>query len=348
MDLEEILNKHRDLVERKFHEYNGLVSKETAAYLVAQEMGIDVEEEDTPELRVSHLTPGMRRVRLSGKVLAVDPVEDYSRKDGSTGQVQRLMIQDESGRVEVVNWEPMKEELRAGHLLTISGGYVKNFEGNLQLNVSDRGSVEILGFEPLHLTEVLDGSETLTVRAPVLRVNPDTLFEAREGGVFRASSLTLFQDDVKARVIFWEEEAEKTAELRAFQEVELTNLRASVNDSGLLELTASTATTILSRGETEPSVIEIMTPNQVMGPELDVEIQGVVSSIEREPERLVITIADEEAELRLLILHRESINTLSTLTRNQHMLARCIDIVITASDQLEARSTIWSEFSHHH
>lgn len=345
MDVEDILNRHKELVERKFREYNGLLSQETAAYLVAQEMGLDVEEENTPELKVSHLVPGMRRVRLSGKVLAVGPLEGYTRKDGSTGQAQRLLLRDESDRVELMLWEPPKEELRAGDLLKISGGYVKNAEEGLQLNVSERGTVEILGFEPLHLTEAIDEAEGLTIKAPVLRVNPDKLFQSKRGGVFRASSLTLFQDAVRARVIFWEEEAEKPNGLRPFQEIELTDLRASLNDSGLLELMASPATSITARGKVEPLQIDVMTPSEILHPELDVDLQGKVSSISREPEQITITLADEKAELRLIVIHQELISHLSMTTPGNRLFARGMDIVHTPSGQLEIRSTIWSEFS---
>ena len=205
MDIEEIQRKHRDLVDRKFREYNGLVSRETAAFIVAQDLGLKVDEETTPELKASQLAAGMRRVALTGKVLAVDSVEEYSRKDGTSGRVQRLVMKDEDDteRVEAVLWDPPMEELKAGQWIKISGGYIKNLGETVQLNVSDRGSVEILGFEPLRLDEVLDGVGNLTIRAAVLRMYPDKLFEAKRGGVFRASSLTLFQNAWKARVIFW-------------------------------------------------------------------------------------------------------------------------------------------------
>ncbi len=346
MDIEDILSKHKELVERKFHENNGLVSRETAAFIVAQDMGLKVEEETTPELKISQLAAGMRRVALTGKVLAADPLEEYSKKDGTPGHVQRLVMKDEDDteRVEVVFWDPPNEELKAGQWLKISGGYIKNLGEAVQLNVSDRGSVEILGFEPLRLEEVLDGARGLTVKAAVLHVYPDKLFEAKRGGIFRASSLTLFHDSWKARVIFWEQEAEKPTELQTFQEIELTNLRALVDDSGLLSLTASSATTVLVEGEVEPIQVETFTPHEIDHPELDISIQGVVSSFEKEPERLEIILSDEQAELSLAILHQDAIESLKNIVRGHHISAKCVDVLQTPSGEMEARSTIWSQF----
>ena len=346
MDIEDILNKHKELVDRKFHEYNGLVSRETAAFIVAQDMGLKVEEEAIPKLRISQLIAGMRRVALTGKVLAVDPVEEYSKKDGRPGNVQKIVMKDEDDteRVEVVFWDPPKEELKAGQWIKISGGYIKNFGETIQLNVSDRGSTEILGFEPLRLDEVLDGARGLTVRAAVLRVYPDMLFEAKRGGVFRASSLTLFHNDWKARVIFWEQEAEKPTELQSFQEIELTDLRALVDDSGLLSMTASAATTVGVQGEVEPIEVENFTPCEITHPELDISIRGVVSSFEKEQGRLEIILSDEQAELRLSILHQESIESLKDIERGHHLSVDCMDIAQTPSGEMEARSTIWSQF----
>ena len=344
MDIENILSKHKDLVDRKFREYNGLVSRETAAFIVAQEIGLKIEEEVTPELTVSQLTPGMRRVALTGKVLDAGPRDEYTKKDGTLGFVQRLIVQDESDKVEVALWEPPDEELKPGQILKITGGYVKNLEEILQLNISDKGSVEILGFEPLHLDEVLDGSQGLTVRASVLNVYPDKLFEAKRGGVFRASSLTLFQDSWKARVVFWEEEAEVPAKLQAFQEVELSNLKASVDYSGLIGLTASDTTTVLVRGEIEAGETATLTPREIVHPELDLTIYGIVSSISIESDRLTITLSDQLAEIRLVVLHNEAITSLKTLTQGCGLTARCVDVVQNPSGQLEARSSIWSEF----
>ncbi len=345
MDIEAILSKHKELVDRKFREYNGLVSKETAALIVAKELGLNVEEEATPELKVSHLTPGMRKVALTGKVLAVGPIEEYAKKDGTAGQVQRLIMQDDSDRVEAVLWESSaEEEVKAGHLLKITGGYVKNLEEILQLNISDRGSVEVLGFEPLRLSEVVNGAVGLPVEATVLNVYPDKLFEAKRGGVFRASSLTLYQDAWKARVTFWEETAEMPNRLQPFQEVELSNLQASVDYSGLIELTASAGTTVLGRGEVEPMQTETLTPREVVHPELDISLRGIVGSIAKEPSRLTITMTDQLAELRLMILHNDAIDSLKTLTQGCDLTAKCIDVVQSPSGQLEARSSIWSEF----
>ena len=344
MDIEGILNTHKELVDRKFREYNGLVSRETAALIVAQEMGLKIEEEVTPELTVSQLTPGMRKVTLTGKVLAAGPIDEYSKKDGRLGHVQRLIVQDESDRIEVVFWDPPEEDIKTGLLLKIAGGYIKNLEGILQLNVSDNGSIEILGFEPLRLDEVLDGAQGLTVKASLFNVYPDKLFESKRGGVFRASSLTLLQNGWKARVIFWEEAAEMPARLHAFQEVELTDLKASVDYSGLIGLTASTTTKVFVRGETEPVEAETLRPREIVHPELDLTIQGIVSAIAIEPDRLIITLSDQLAEMRLVVLHNDAIDSLKTITQGRGLTARCVDVVQTPSGLLEARSSIWSEF----
>jgi hypothetical protein len=345
MDIESILNRHKELVDRKVREYNGLVSRETAAFIVAQEMGLKIEEEVTPKLKVSQLTPGMRKVTLTGKVLVAGPMDQYAKKDGTAGHVQRLILQDESDRVEVVFWELPDQELKTGQLLKIAGGYVKNLDEIQQLNVSDKGSVEILGFEPLRLDEILDGAQGLPVKASVLNVYDDKLFEAKRGGVFRASSLTLFQEAWKARVVFWEEAAEVPGDLQPFQEVELSNLTASMDYSGLIGLTATDATELFVRGETEPVEAETLTPREIVHPELDITIQGIVSSIAIEPNRLIITLSDQLAEMRLMILHNEAIDSLKTLTQGCGLTARCVDVVHTPSGQLEARSSIWSEFS---
>ncbi len=345
MDIDEILHNHPDLVERKFREYNGLVSRETAAYLVAQEMGLEVEEETTPELTISHLTAGMRRVRVSGKVLESSQVKEYIRKDGSASHTQSAILRDETGKVTLLLWEPSEPGLKAGDLVRVIGGYVREMEGVMELNVSGKGAVEVLGYEPLHLHEVLDGSSHLTIRALILRVNQDRLFESKRGGVFRASSLTLVQDDVRARVIFWEDEAEKPSGMRAFQIIELNELTASVNNSGLLELKATSGTKIVVRDEATPVKLEHITPSEAVHAELDVDLKGQIDSIAHYPEKVAVRLGDHTNTIQINIIHQELFGQLKNATPGKVLLAQGIDLVQGTSGVLEARSTIWSEFN---
>lgn len=347
MDVEEIFAKHREIVERKFREYNGLVNKETVAYIVAQEMGIVVEEESTPELKIAQLVPGMRRVSLTGKVLAANPMEEYTRKDGMLARSQRLILRDESGRAEIMRWESPGEELKPGDLVKIDGGYVKSLENNLQLNVTGKGSVEVLGFEALGLADVMEGAEGLTVKASILRVHTDQLFQSKRGGVFRASSLTLIQGSMKARVIFWEEEADKTIGLNPFHEVELTSLSASSNEFDLLELKASTSTRITTLEEIPSIQIPIHSPCEIVHPELDVDIRGEINSIVREPEWVAVTMTDEKAEMRMVVIHQDLVPSLRDVTVGEQISAKGVDIVHAPSGELEAKSTIWTKFSLH-
>lgn len=343
MDIAEILLKHRELVEQKVLEFKGLISPETAAYIVAQEMGLKLEEEKTPQLEVDHLAPGMRRVNLLAKVLTLNPVEEYIRKDGTTRLVQRLIIKDQTGKVGLVAWNPPLN-LRVGSILRVKNGYTRDINGGVELVASGVDSVRVEGFEPLRLAEILDGADHITVRGMVLRVHRDRLFQSKRGGVYRASSITLVQERQKARIIFWEEKAEKPDDLEPFQEVEITELQASTTDSGFPELAASTQTEIRTLGKSEPFRDRILTPRSVDQPEIDIDLEGVINSILRGTDRVQIILREDDIEFTLFIVHEDLFHLLKNAEAGDLLLARGIDIRTTSESHTEARSTIWADF----
>ncbi len=76
-----------------------------------------------------------------------------------------------------------------------------------------------------------------------------------------------------------------------------------------------------------------------------VDIQGEINLIEREPEKVAATLVDEKAELRVVVIHQDLVPLLRDVIVGEHILAKGVDIVHAASGELEARSTIWTEFS---
>ena len=86
----------------KLDQLSGLISKEGAAHIVANELGIDLLKTDGI-LKITHLTPGMRNVDIVGKVVRKYEVREFSSGDRK-GKIGKFLLGDETGITAIAMW----------------------------------------------------------------------------------------------------------------------------------------------------------------------------------------------------------------------------------------------------
>ena len=74
-------------VDEKLKQLSGLVSKEGAAHIVANELGVKLFDAVSGKLQIGNILAGMRDVETVGKVQQVFGVNEFQRKDGANGKV---------------------------------------------------------------------------------------------------------------------------------------------------------------------------------------------------------------------------------------------------------------------
>lgn len=111
LDKEEVRRK----IEAKRAKLSDLISYEGAAQIVAAELGINFEEEF---LKINELLPGMRKVNVVGKIIALFPVRSYKNKKGEDSKVANLVIADDVSNIKVVLWD-------TNHISLIEDGSLK-------------------------------------------------------------------------------------------------------------------------------------------------------------------------------------------------------------------------------
>ncbi|MEM5882882.1 MAG: DUF2240 family protein, partial [Candidatus Aenigmatarchaeota archaeon] len=96
--LEEIIkrsNISREEIEKmifsKQEELSGLISREGAAYLVARELGIELEPRKR-RLEIKNIVAGMRNVNIIGRVFKVSEIIKFKRADGNEGKVASIFL----------------------------------------------------------------------------------------------------------------------------------------------------------------------------------------------------------------------------------------------------------------
>jgi hypothetical protein len=132
-------------VKQKMDQLAGLVSKDGAAHIVANECGVNVFEDVTGKVKIDKLLPGMRNVEIVGKVRAVYDIKEFSNAKGS-GKVGSLLIADETGMSRVTCWHAVTDKMagiKNDDVIKLKNAYVRDNNGRCELHLNDNSEIEI-------------------------------------------------------------------------------------------------------------------------------------------------------------------------------------------------------------
>ncbi|GAB6879398.1 single-stranded DNA binding protein [Halorubrum gandharaense] len=191
---------------------------------------IDVQILDT--YRVEDLSIGASDVDLVGQVLDTDTIRTFSRDDGSEGRVANLTLGDETGRVRVTLWDgkaDLAEEFEPGEVVEVGDGYVRERDGDLELHVGDRGTVERVDDDVEYVPETTDIAdleidETVDIAGGVIETDPKRTFDRDDGSEGQVRNVRIKDDTGEIRVALWGDKADAEIELAdhvVFTDVEI-------------------------------------------------------------------------------------------------------------------------------
>lgn len=126
-------------VKEKLQQLSDLVSKEGAAHIVANELGVRVYETlNVPrKVQIKDLNPAFKGIELALKVLKVNEIRTF-KTASREGRVINLLVGDDTGTCRLVLWDEkqIKEVeqgfIKEGMILQVNNCYVRsnNFGGN--------------------------------------------------------------------------------------------------------------------------------------------------------------------------------------------------------------------------
>jgi len=138
------------MVENKKRGAGEFFTDETAARLVASDLGVEIAREPLQlEILFQDLVSGLNDVTVTGRVIMVHPPRTYLRPDLTEGRFARLLIADKSGTLRVVLWDDKTSLVEAGkveqgQIVRVLHGYVREgLDGKLELHVGSRGDLQI-------------------------------------------------------------------------------------------------------------------------------------------------------------------------------------------------------------
>lgn len=153
--VDDLKSKTKDKVK----ELSGLVSEEGAIYIIANEMGVKLENNlsaaptsggSSETKKIDQINEAKVSVNLDAKVLKKYDLVEFQSKNGNSGKVQSVLVGDDTGIIRVVFWGDKTEllvndDIDRDTILRVSNGFVRENmnTSRMEVHFSDYSDLEI-------------------------------------------------------------------------------------------------------------------------------------------------------------------------------------------------------------
>ena len=140
----------RELIDEKKRKIGaGYLTDQGALFLVAADLGVSFENEQTAQTSIKDLYIGANDVNLTARILTIFPIKRYTRRDTNEEiQNRTLTIYDKNSSIKLRLWDqhvsfPEDNDVKPGDLIKISHGYTKSgFDNKPLINLGSKGTIE--------------------------------------------------------------------------------------------------------------------------------------------------------------------------------------------------------------
>lgn len=220
----EVQNK----IDSKLEELGGLISKEGAAHIIANELGVDLLKTEGIS-KISNIVVGMRDVTLAGRIVRKYDLRTFNKQDGE-GKVAKFLLGDNDGITMVVLWDDKTsdfEKLEEGSIVKITNLNVRDNNGRSEVHSSSQTSIELnpKGVEVKALersdsnmnagpaqrkkiSELNKMDSNVEIFVTIVQVFDPKFFQSKQDPNKRGAVLNLFVDDGSdnIRTVFWNDQ----------------------------------------------------------------------------------------------------------------------------------------------
>jgi replication factor A1 len=243
-----------------------VVNEESAAMIVARELGIDLQQVSAKaRLRIEDINESTRSVALTGKVVSIGQVRTFSRKgEGGEGKVASIVVADETGQMRVALWDDITRivtdnEVKVGDVIQIRGGYVRpGLGGALEINLGRQGGIKLLDeyeledidvdFKDAGVTEIAGLKENIydiTLVAKIQKVfGLSTFTRQKDGTEGKVLSMIVGDETGTTRLVFWDDDAEAMQDSKDGEVIRVTGAYTKAGRYGDIEVHAGRSSNI--------------------------------------------------------------------------------------------------------
>jgi len=305
MSAEEIIDRivsgrtdiSREEIQRRIEEKRsvaaGFLENETAARLVASELGIDVAPKlfHPKEIQIGKLVLGLNDVSIIGRVLAAYPAQKFVRRNGVSGQFVHLLMADSTGTIRVLLWNDKAElaeegKIKQAQIVRVRHGYVREAnDGQLELHLGQRGELDTNPPEVKEssypridsfvekIGKLPKKKKKVSVAGTVLSISRVTEFQRTnesEGKVCRA---TLKDDTGQIVVVFWNDKVATLEDVKIGDRLQVIDARIKETFDKQLELHVEKRTFVESLPPNVEEIVRIRSLQEEGGP---ISVEGII------------------------------------------------------------------------
>jgi len=176
-------------VKEKINQLSDLVSKEGAAHIVANQLGISLVEMPK-KLKICEIREGMKNIEVVGKVTRVFDVREFTVGERE-GKVGSLFIGDETGTIRVTLWGNMADnakKVKEGDIIKIKEAYTKLNNSSPEIHLNEKsiliinpegetvGEIKTSVYERKYLAEAKEG-ERVEILGTIVQIFEPRYFE---------------------------------------------------------------------------------------------------------------------------------------------------------------------------
>ncbi|MHA1911832.1 MAG: DUF2240 family protein [Candidatus Kariarchaeaceae archaeon] len=240
------------LIQEKMAELGGLLTEESAAYLIAKELGVDLSHTQTsaeiPPLQIIDLTSGLSSISITGKIMSIYGVSSFNRRDETTGHRRSIQLADKSGEARLVLWDEaalnsQKQGLEKGSIIRILSAYTKDGqEGDLEIHGGNKTVIEMIvdankddypeiKVNKINIDQITTASKNIDVIGKVVNSFPAKTFTKKDGSDGKVLNLIIADLTGEIRTTFWDDNATKIEEMIKTEKVVLQISNPQVKES---------------------------------------------------------------------------------------------------------------------
>ncbi len=176
-------------IEEKCASLSGLISKEGAAHIIANELGVKLVENSG---KIRDLLPGMRNAEALGRVTQIYELREFKRADGTGGKVGNFLVGDDTGVIRIVAWgnqADILKNLTQGMSIKITNAMVReNQRGYKELHLNEQSKITLnaegapeipakIGATRKNLKDLQESDESVEVMGTIVQVFDPKFFE---------------------------------------------------------------------------------------------------------------------------------------------------------------------------
>ena len=221
-------------IQEHYQKYEQLFDKDTIALLIVDKLGKNKQVIS----KIADLKPNSDYA-VAGTVTNICDLRTFTRKNGTSGRVVNLDINDETGTCRLVLWDKdvdqvKNKEITNGTKIKIINGYTKDGYSGLEINLGRWGMLEIESNETSDIKE----AESDEINGILIEKNPTKAFFKDSGEFGFVTKIKIKDDDKEKHITIWGDKVKEIQKYHIGDHIKLKNITLK-QSNGQTELHAN-------------------------------------------------------------------------------------------------------------